>query len=784
MGERTVREVLKRRSDETLRKLEKLRNKGKRPRRRLRLRNVILGLVALIVVGSLGWAGWLAFTAQDEFRSHQWSVPAKVYARALEIYPDAPISRSSLLAEIERLGYQQSPSLDQPGSYATPSGHVRLHTRHFHFWDGEQEAQRVEVRFSGNAIRDIVNLETSAAISLLRLEPPLVGSLFPNTGEDRILVELEKVPQVFIDMLIAVEDRRFYEHAGVDPQSVARALAANVEAGEVRQGASTLTMQLVRNFYLDREQTYWRKLNEAIMALSIDFGFPKSQILESYLNEVYLGQDGQRAIHGIGLASYFYFQRPLQELRVEEMALLVGLIKGPSYFNPRRHPERALERRNLVLDIAAEQGVISSSTAQLARQRPLAVVSDAPQGTSFYPAFMDVLKDQLRAEYDEYDLNNGGLKIFSTLDPRVQDIAEQRLAEGLERLERNGRNTAGALEGAVVVTSLDGGEVQAIVGGRHARFAGFNRAYSAVRSIGSLIKPVVYLSALERPDLYTLITPVDDSPIEVELPNGDVWKPDNFRNVYHGSVPLYEALVNSYNAATVRVGINIGIDKVIRNLQLLGFGRTPRTYPSLLLGAVTMTPFEVAQVYSSLGNGGYRSPLNTIREVLNAQNEPLRRFGLEVTESVDARAAYLVDRTMQWVTREGTGQSLAQYTGKRFAGKTGTTNDFRDAWFAGYSGDRTAVVWVGRDDNEPVNLTGASGALPIWGRLMDDIGEQPYRPLKPESVTETWVVPSARTLSTPDCPMARQVPFIKGSAPTGEPACRAQEIEQLGRSVQ
>ncbi|MDX1442787.1 MAG: penicillin-binding protein 1B, partial [Gammaproteobacteria bacterium] len=642
----------------------------------------------------------------------------------------------------------------------------------------------VEIRFSGNRVRDVTDLESGASVPLLRLEPPLVGSLFPRTGEDRILVDLDNVPQVVVDLLIAVEDRRFYEHIGVDPKSVARALAANVEAGEVRQGASTLTMQLVRNFYLNREQTYWRKLNEAIMALSIDFGFPKSQILESYLNEVYLGQDGQRAIHGIGLASYFYFQRPLQELRAEEIALLVGLIKGPSYFDPRRHPERAMERRNLVLEVAAEQGVLSAETARRAQQRPLGVTADAPQGTSFYPAFMDILKEQLRSDYDEYDLNNGGLRIFSTLDPQIQQRAERRLGEGLNSLERSRGLASGTLEGAVVVTSLDGGEVQAVVGGRDARFAGFNRAYSAVRSIGSLIKPVVYLTALDSPDLYTLITPVDDSPVEVELPNGEVWQPGNYRDVYHGTVPLVEALVNSYNAATVRVGINVGIDNVIRNLQLLGFGRTPRSYPSLLLGAVTMTPFEVAQVYGTLGNGGYRSPLNTIREVLNAKGEPLTRYGLEVSESVDPEAAYLVDRAMQLVTREGTGQSLSQFTGKRLAGKTGTTNDFRDAWFAGFSGDRTAVVWVGRDDNESVRLTGASGALPIWARLMDDIAEQPYRPLKPESVEETWVVPSSRTLSTPDCPQARQLPFIEGSAPKGEPACRVVENERLGNTVQ
>jgi penicillin-binding protein 1B len=771
MGERTVREVLKRRSAETLRQLEKMRNRRKRPKRRLGAGRMLLWGIGLLLVAAVSWSGWQAWQAQRAFQAHQWSVPARVYARALELYPGADISRGGLFEEVARLGYQESATLETPGTYTISNGHIRLHTRSFRFWDGEQAAEKFEIRFSGDTVISITDLERNTELVLQRLEPPLVGSLFPKTGEDRILVELESVPQTFVDMLLAVEDRDFYEHFGVDPSAVARAIAVNLEAGEVRQGGSTLTMQLVRNFYLSREQTYWRKLNEAIMALSIDFGFSKEEILESYLNEVYLGQDGQRAIHGIGLGSFFYFQRPLQELRVEEIALLVGMIKGPSYYDPRDYPERAIERRNLVLDVAAEQGVISVETAQRATQRELGVTVDTPQGASFYPAFMEILKQQLRADYDEYELQNSGLQVFSTLDPAVQSIAEQKLTAGLERLERGRGLPARSLEGAVVVTSLDGSEVQAVVGGRNTRFAGFNRAYSSVRPIGSLIKPVVFLSALENSDEYTLITPVSDTLVEVELPDGKLWKPSNFRNEFHGTVPLYQALSGSYNAATVRVGVSAGIQDVIRNLQLLGYGRTPSAYPSLLLGAITMTPFEVAQVYGTLGNGGYRTPLNTIREVLDARGEPLQRFGLDVTESVDAEAAYLVDRALQWVMREGTGRSVQQWTSLRVAGKTGTTNDYRDAWFAGFSGDLAAVVWVGRDDNEPIGLTGASGALPIWADLMATVAREDYRPLKPEGVDETWVIPEAGVLSTPDCSRARQVPFIRGSAPAGSPVC-------------
>ncbi|HEX7030979.1 MAG TPA: penicillin-binding protein 1B [Gammaproteobacteria bacterium] len=768
MGERTVREVLKRRSAETLRKLEMRRNRNKVMKGRRRGPGFLAWLLLLIVVAGLGWAGWLAYRAQAEFRAHQWVVPARVYARALELYPGRDLAAAGLVAELERLGYARRSSPDEPGSFAVNGNVVRFITRAFRFWDGDQPSLDVRATFRDGRLASLTGLNGDE-LFLVRLDPPLIGSLFPATGEDRILVRLEEVPQPLIDMLLAIEDRRFYEHLGVDPRAIARAFSANVAAGEITQGGSTITQQLVKNFYLTPERSFVRKANEAVMAIAIDVSFGKEQILEAYLNEVYLGQDGPRAIHGVGLASHYWFEKPLRELDVAEMALLVALIRGPSYYDPRQHPERALERRNQVLAVAAEQGALEPAAARDAMREPLDVSAKPPQGTTYYPAFMELLKSQLRREYDEHDLTNEGLQIFSTLDPVAQLAAERALAERLARIE-NARGISG-LEGAVVVTSIEGAEVQAVVGGREARFAGFNRAMNAMRPIGSLIKPVVYLAALAQPEKWTLVAPVEDTPVEVALPDGRVWKPSNFRNEYHGTVPLIEALTHSYNAATVRVGMQTGVAEVTRRLELMGFGRSPNPYPSVLLGAVTMAPLEVAQIYNTLATGGFRTPLTTIREVLRPDGSPLQRYPLEVTESLDPQTVYLVNRALQQVTRDGTGAAAGRALGVTVAGKTGTTDDFRDSWFAGYSGDRLAVVWIGRDDNSPAGLTGSTGALPVWIALMQDVAREPFRPVKPAGVEEVWIDMQSFERATGDCPTARQLPFIAGSAPDNAPAC-------------
>ncbi|MBW3566881.1 MAG: penicillin-binding protein 1B [Proteobacteria bacterium] len=770
MGERTVREVLKRRSEETLRKIQSRRDRKKHLKgRRSGRRRVFMVLLILLLLGA-GWAGWLAWSAQSAFMAHQWAVPARVYARALELYPGRTLTVERLTAELQRLGYEQRERTGEPGTFAVFDNSVQFITRAFRFWDGEQPSLAVNAVFRGGKLAELSG-PTGDDLFLVRLEPPLIGSLFPSTGEDRILVRLDEVPPALVGMLLAIEDRRFYEHHGVDPRAVARALGANVSAGEITQGGSTLTQQLVKNFYLSPERTFIRKANEAVMALAIDARFEKEEILEAYLNEVYLGQDGQRAIHGFGLGSYFYFQKPLRELDAEELALMVGLIRGPTSYDPRRHPERALERRNLVLSIAAEQDALEPKVAEAAIRKSIRVTEKPPQGTSYYPAFMELLKDQLRREYNESDLTREGLQVFSTLDPEAQLAAERALANGLSRVESSRGIPAGSLEGAVVVTSIEGAEVHAIVGGREARFAGFNRAISAVRPIGSLVKPFVYLSALESPGQWTLVTPVDDSPVEVALPDGTVWRPRNFQDEYHGEVPLLEALSRSYNAATVRVGMEVGVADVIRKLQASGFGRTPNAYPSVLLGALTMTPLEVAQAYNTLAGGGFRSNLSTIREVLRPDGTPLQRYPLEVRGSLDTESVYLLNRALQQVARDGTAAAAGRALGITVAGKTGTTDDFRDSWFAGYSGDRLAVTWVGRDDNAPAGLTGASGALPVWISLMQDIAQESFRPVKPAGVDEVWIDMRTGRRATEQCASARQLPFTGGSAPTNQPVC-------------
>lgn len=779
MGERTVREVLKRRSDDTLRKLDAIRNKGKkRAPRRQGFKRLTMVLLVLATVAALLWCGWLWFKATTAFGLHQWDQPARVYARALELYPKRAITVDELTAELQRLGYTSKSIPAQPGQYHVEGNRIRFSTRPFTFWDGEQPSLDVTVIIENSMIARMTQASQSD-VYLVRLDPPLIGNIFPASGEDRIVISLEDLPATMKEMLLAIEDRRFYDHWGVDPRSIARALSTNLEAGEVRQGASTITQQLVKNFYLTPERTLARKINEAIMAIAIDATYDKDRILQAYINEVYLGQDGQHAIHGFGLASYYYFQKPVQELNVAEMATLIGMVKGPSWYDPVAHADRVIERRNTVLEVAVEQQVIETSVAEQAKAQSLRVSPSGSVASSFYPAFMQLLREQLLRDYDESALTRAGLRIFSTLDPEVQAAAEKVLSSELTSIERNRGLPEGSMNGAVVVTSVEGAEVQAVVGGRNARFAGFNRAISAVRPIGSLIKPVVYLTALSHPDRFTLVSELDDSPLEVQLPDGTVWKPGNYNNEYHDETVVFRSLVNSYNTSTVRLGLQAGVAEVIRNLQLLGFGRTPSAYPSLLLGAVTLTPLEVTQVYNTMATGGFRTPVNSIREVIGPDGAPLQRYPLEVNESVDIKSVYLVNRALQWVMREGTASAYGNRVPVATAGKTGTTDDYRDSWFAGYSGDHVAVVWVGRDDNAATRLTGATGALPVWARLMQQIAQEPYRPVRPEGVEEVWIDVRSWQRASEGCETARQLPFVAGSAPDNEPRCGSSVVDKL-----
>ncbi|MCW8921280.1 MAG: penicillin-binding protein 1B [Sedimenticola sp.] len=728
---------------------------------------------------------YLDHTVRVKFEGKRWAVPARVYGRPLELYPGAAVSPEQLVAELQYMGYQKSSYPKQPASWSRNKERILIRSRSFNFWDGEQPGRFLDVRFSGNQIDQLTEVG-GAELALIRLEAPEIGSIYPAHNEDRVLVRRSDLPDFLVQALIVMVDRAFYEHQGVDPKAIARAIWANLRAGSVVQGGSTLTQQLVKNFYLTRERSLWRKLNEAAMALLLDAHYDKDEILGAYANEIYLGQDGGRAIHGFGLASHFYFNRTLGELSYPQLALLVAQVRGPSFYDPRRHPKRAKERRDLVLSVMQEQGLISAKEALAAKKAPLGVQQKG-DGRGSYPDFMDLVRRQLHRDYREEDLTSEGLRIFTTLDPWAQQQAETAVAERLTKLEKDYRLPKQKLESAAILVDSESGEVQALVGGRSAGYAGFNRALDAIRPIGSLVKPVVYLAALMRPDQYTLVTQLEDSSISIKGREGEPWVPENYDHTSHGTVPLHTALANSYNLATVRLGMALGLNSVADLLEQMGVSRPIQQLPAMLLGSISLSPLEVAQLYQAFAAGGFYSPLRAIRAVQSSSGQPLQRYPLTVRQAVPSGPVYLLNRNLQEVVRNGTARRLASYVANdlNIAGKTGTTDMLRDSWFAGFSGDRVAVVWVGRDDNKPAGLTGSTGALQVWGDMMRRLQPVPLELLRPDSVETVWIDPKSGFKADEGCEGARQFPFIAGSAPTLTASCVGQSgtsIRQLFRS--
>ncbi len=759
------------------------RKRGRRKtRRKTARRSVWLWLVGGLAVLLIGYIAYLDFQVRHQFAGKRWSLPARVYARPLELYAGQTLSADQFAAELKALQYRPVRSPGKSGEYSRNASRFHLLTRPFDFWSGSEAAQNLRVTFKGDSISRLADGATGTPTSLARLDPVLVGSFYPSHNEDRVLLQLDDVPVALTDALIAVEDRGFYRHHGIAPLAIARAMWANIRARGVVQGGSTLTQQLVKNFFLSSERSLLRKINEAFMALLLEWHYDKDDILEAYLNEVYLGQDGQRSINGFGLASYFYFERPLAELSVERYALLVGLVKGPSYYNPRRHPERARSRRNLVLDVMAQLELIDAEEAGRAKQRGLGVSDIGRKAINTFPAFLELVRHQLQTDYRDEDITSEGLRIFTTLDPQVQWQLEQVLASRLKTLESSRAIEPGTLEGAAVITSVQGGEVLALAGGRDPGFAGFNRALNARRQVGSLLKPAVYLTALEQPERYTLATLLDDSPLTFTSRKGDTWEPRNYDMEDHGQVPLYHALAHSYNVATARLGLALGIDAVISTLRRLGIEQQLNPYPSLVLGAVELSPLQVTRMYQTFASGGFRMPLRAISAVLAADRTPLQRYPLSVESVIDPAANLLITNAMQYAVREGTGRAIFQAFPKEHfvAGKTGTTDDLRDSWFAGFTDERLGVVWIGRDDNQSTGLTGSSGALLVWRDLFSRFTQAGWTQPGAEGIEYQWIDPATGLLADADCADAVQLPFFNGSAPLETAPCIRKESPRPG----
>ena len=730
-----------------------------------------LGLVGIV----LGGAGLIYLDAQlkEKFEGKRWAIPAKVYARPLELYPGLRLSQEAFKAELQGLGYKLVQRADRPGSAVWGRSRVELYTRGFEFPEGSEPPRRLALSFNGSTLNAISD-RASGSLALARLEPILIGGIYPGDNEDRELVQLEDVPALLPDALVAVEDRDFYDHVGISLKGIARAMWVNVRAGRFVQGGSTLTQQLIKNFYLTSERSLARKLLELPMAMLLELHYSKQEILEAYLNEVYLGQDGARAIHGFGQGAQFYFGRPLAELDVHQIALMAGLIKGPSYYDPRRHPERSLDRRNLVLKLLRDQNFISDQDYNWAVAQPLEVVSKGSRHKGAYPAYLDIVKRQLRTEYREEDLNSEGVRIFTALDPLVHHHAATALESELDKLAKRHGAEGQDLQGSVVVTDPQTGEVLALVGDRNARFDGFNRALDAYRPIGSLVKPGLYLSALESG--YTLISPLSDRSVKLQQQDGSFWEPQNFDGKPKGEVPLFEALSRSYNLSTAHLGLDLGVGRVVETLERLGVERAINPYPSLFLGALALSPVEVAQIYQTIAANGFRMPLRAIRRVTDAQNAELSRYPFNLEQVSDSGSVHLLHYALQAVAREGTARSLYQTLPENLnvSGKTGTSDQQRDSWFAGFTGNRLAVVWVGRDNNTSLPFTGSGGALKVWTELMRQESPEPYITLKPENIEYFWVDPARGVQTDPECSGARSVPFIRGTEPRQRLSCTGQ----------
>lgn len=738
-------------------------------------RLLLICLIPLLLLGAATTV-YLDHLVRSKFEGKKWSLPARVYARPLELYAGMALKQETLLQELRALGYQSSAKADGPGQYLHDGNWVVFHSRGFSFWDTAEAAQRVSVRFAGNRVAELAD-GRGDALPIMRLEPQEIGGIYPAHMEDRLLVRLQDIPPLLGETLIAVEDRDFRHHHGISPRGIARAALANLRAGGVVQGGSTLTQQLVKNFYLDERRSFRRKMTEAVMALLLDARYSKSEILETYLNEVYLGQSGPRGIHGFALGAQHYFRLPLRELDTAQIALLVGLVKGASYYNPWRNPERALERRNLVLDVMAGNGLISDAEHAAASRQPLGVVSGSSRPLYSYPAFIDLVKRQLQRDYQARDLQSEGLRVFTTLAPWVQRAAEQSLQTRLEGLEIDYSITSGTLQGAVVVEAVGSGEILAVVGDRQADYAGFNRALDARRSIGSLVKPAVYLAALSRPEEYTLITPVEDSPLRLVAEGGQVWEPRNFTRESHGVVPLYEALAQSYNQATARLGSQLGIGAVAEVLQQLGVSEAIPPLPSVFLGALDLSPIQVSNMYQTIASEGVYSEQRSILSVLDARGQPLNRYPLRSESRFDPAVMHLVEYGLKVTMREGTGRSAYRLLPDDLVlvGKTGTSNERRDSWFAGYSGDYLAVVWLGRDDNGPTPFTGATGALRVWADLFGQLPLEYRETVPPLGVDYLWVASRDASLGGPNCAGSELIPFVTGSGPQDRGRCSYQQ---------
>ncbi|MFD1090467.1 bifunctional glycosyl transferase/transpeptidase [Providencia vermicola] len=697
-------------------------------------------LVKLLIVFAVLLAAYGFYLNQqikERLDGKVWDLPAAVYGRMVNLEPGMDYSQAEMTRLLEGMQYRKVSKITTSGEFVVRGNTIEILRRPFNFPDQKEGQILARMVFENNALSKIENMENGRSFGFFRLDPKLITMMQSANNEQRLVLPLADFPESLVKILLETEDRNFYEHDGVSLYSIGRAVVANLTAGRSVQGGSTLTQQLVKNLFLTNERTLKRKANEAYMALLLDYNYSKERILELYLNEVFLGQNGNDEIRGFPLASLYYFGRPINELSFDQQALLVGMVQGASTYNPWTKPQNAIKRRNIVLKILETRGVIDQEMYQVLSARPLGVKNKEGLVAS-QPAFMQMVRLELNEKLGDKVKELSGAKIFTTLDPVAQTAAENAVENGVADLRKTRK--LDDIEGAMVVVDRINGEVRAMVGGSQPQFSGFNRALNARRSIGSLAKPPVYLAALSEPDRYRLNTWLKDEPLTVKVGNQN-WSPRNYSRNFNGRMMLVDALAKSQNIPTVNLGLDIGLDQVFKTFVRLGApAAAMEKVPAMFLGAVNLTPAEVAQVYQTIGGEGNRAKLSSLRSVIDGDGNEIYQSYPSAERAVPSQAAYLTLYGMQQVVNQGTGRVLLSKYGKyNLAGKTGTTNDLRDSWYAGIDGKEVAIVWVGRDNNGPTQLTGATGALKVYQRYLDNQAPLALINRAPEGIVDMQV---------------------------------------------
>ncbi len=754
-------------------------------------------LVMVVFVAFIGFVGFTYVTVTKKFdSSRRWDLPSRVYSDATPLVPGMTYPRALLEPKLNHAGYHEvRERVSNPGEYRYVDGNLEIFLQNFDYPDIEFHALPVVINFDGAEVRDVKRLDDGVSLRGVRIEPELITSIFDNEMEDRLPVKLDAVPQVLINAIIATEDKNFYHHEGISIRGTLGALATDLRQKSFTHGGSTLTQQLVKNLYLNPERSWRRKGQEALMAILLEARYSKQDILEAYLNEIYLGQNGAVQIIGVEQASQVYFGKHVTYLTLPEAATLAGIIRSPNVLSPLNHPERAKPRRDTVLQLMRDQGMITPDVYAQTVAQSLAVTR-FPKTSRSAPFFVDLVMKQLRETYPETQLKTEGLRIFTTLDTVMQRSAEQALDTGIESLNKRYphiKKSPVPLEGVIVTIQPGTGYVKALVGGRNYSKTQFNRAIQAKRQPGSLFKPFVYIAAMDparEHNALTAATVLDDSPISVKSGSA-VWQPQNYDLKFHGHVTVREALAHSYNIPAVRAAIDAGVPNVVKEASAIGIQSRLEPYPSIALGAFEVTPLEIAYAYSAFANLGVKAEPISILAVATRDGKLLESREVKMRRVAPANICYVMNDILKDVFNYGTAGKARQLGFDRaFAGKTGTTSNYRDAWFIGYSPRILSLVWVGFDDGHSVRLAGGDACVPIWtahmNRIVGTIPDVDWK--RPESVVERQIDPESGMLATPYCPTTRGEVFAAGTEPasvcplhagSGEPSPLMQDNELM-----